>query len=139
MFFRYKNKRNENLYSIKTMQKIKSSLIQLEQHYESASRLPVQKYLKEICRSTRFILKELTAQQDNAEKLAMFADYYLPETAAIAEQYLRIKKNHIEGEKSDQLVTEMEVFFPSAAAAYKQICEAGKTVVKRKIKAGNYH
>lgn len=124
MFFRWKKKKEENLGHIEMMQKMKSALLLLEQYYEAASRLPVQKSIKGICRSTRMILKELAAKPVHGEKLAMFADYYLPETAAIAGQYLQLNKNRLQSEKSELLADEIERFFPYAETAFVQILES---------------
>lgn len=121
MFFQTGKKKEDHHYHIEIMQKIKSTLIVLEQHYEATSKQPAQKQIKEICKTTRMILKELAGKSEYAVQLAMFADYYLPETAAITEQYVHIKSNRLQSEKSALLVKEIEAFLVYAEEAFAQI------------------
>lgn len=102
------------------MQSIKESLLTLGKLYEKLSRNPIQKTVKGLCISTQSILEELVKNRSHADKLAMFASYYLPETVSIIRQYVNLKSNPKSTERQ-QLIKEIEDFLPSAEIAFTGI------------------
>lgn len=114
---------SDNKYYVELLQKIKSAIIDFKRIYEKTAKQPIQKNVKNICKTTENILKEVIENKQKLRKLTMFVEYYLFETINILEQYVKIKENRLNSDDSEKLVKEIEKFIPQAEIAFTKILE----------------
>lgn len=107
----------EAQYHIEMMQRIKTNWLQLGHLYKQASRLPIQKDIKILCNATNQILIALCADRQLIYQLGMFAEYYLPETTMVLNQYFILPNDAA-------LRTQIALFAPQAAQAFTQMANS---------------
>ena len=108
---------------IQTMQQIKAALLRLKRVYEQTSRRPAQASLRQICMAAERVLDVLAKEPAHTARLALFAEYYLPETASIAEQYALRVKSGASSQDAEEFTAATEDFFRQAADAFDAILQ----------------
>ena len=108
---------------IQTMQQIKACLLRMKRVYELTSRRPAQASIRELCKTTESILGVLLENPAYTGRLALFAEYYLPETTGIAEQYAARMKTGATQQGRTDFEAKTETFLRQAADSFASILQ----------------
>ena len=122
---RKKNKVDENVINnIKTLQKMKDQVWEIRTCYSSLGKNKLANTVKNICKTSDQIVKEVSINQEKITKVTVWTDFYLPSLLKMLQQYTNITKNKLTGENCDDIRVAVEDMVPQIDIAFKKLLDS---------------
>lgn len=123
IFSRRKKDKELRDFLIGHLQKLKENNINLKEIYEKTKNYSLNKYVKQICKSSDGILKECIKDNSKVSKLNLFINYYQVDVIKILSQYISIKENKLHSDESNEFIEKVDGFIENVSDAFNKMLE----------------
>ena len=122
MLWTKKDKVDENtLDNIKILQQLKANVREVKKCYSEMSKGKMANSVKEICKISDLIVKEVSLNQNKIPKINLFVRQYLPTLIKMLRQYINIKNNKLTGDNPEEIKRMVEDMLPQIQRAFQEL------------------
>jgi len=123
MFRRLKKEKvdAETLSDIKVLQKLKLNVREVKKCYAALVKYDISRSVKDICKTSDLIVKEVSLNHDKIGQVNLFVEYYIPVLIKMLHQYIDIKENKLLGEDSAKTMRAIEEMLPKIQFAFSEL------------------
>ena len=111
----------ETQSNIKILQTLKSDIREVRGCYAELAKCKIANNVKEICKTSDLIRKEVSLNQSKLPKVNLFVQYYIPVLLKMLRQYIDIKKNKLTNEESIKNKAAIEDMLPKIQCAFTEL------------------
>lgn len=110
-------------FIISQLQTLKNNNYELKELYNKSLKCSINKYVKNICKTSDQVFNECVKDNTKVFKLNLFINYYQIDVIKIISQYVSIKENSITSEKSNEYILKVEEFVKKVSDGFEDILE----------------
>ena len=109
------------LDNIKILQQLKINVREVKKCYSEMSKDKMANNVKEICKISDLIVKEVSLNQNKIPKINLLVWQYLPTSIKMLRQYINIKKNKLVGDNCEEIKRIVEDMLPQIQKAFQEL------------------
>lgn len=110
-------------FIISQLQILKNNNYELKEIYNKSLKYSINKYVKNICKTSDQVFNECIKDNSKVFKLNLFINYYQVDVVKILSQYVSIKENGITSEKANEYIIKVDEFVKKVSDGFENILE----------------
>lgn len=109
---------------IQELSVLKQNIYEIRKLYDEINNEAIQKILKDIIKISDKIYKEVVVNTDKLYKLDRFNNYYLVTVQKIVEKYIKLSKNKIRNNQSEEFFIKIEEFLKNVTLSFNNLYQS---------------
>ena len=111
------------LDNIRILQQLKDNVREVKKCYSKMSRDKMATCVKEICKTSDLIIKEVSLNQNKIHMVNLFTKHYLPTVIKMLRQYINISDNKLAGKNCEEIKQVVEEMLPKVQQAFQELLD----------------